>query len=578
MRARRRVVLATLLSLAAWPAIIAPPQAAAADPVTVLTPAAAVPREDVAVDLPTDYPEVDCDQQMMSTVEIFLYAGATQAGEPVVRQNINRYYGDWKYHFNLPDVIAPGTYTFQAVCSFYDMGFSQQQHYYPPATLTVLAPTGPLDLTPPVWTVPTSITETATLQTGKFVAYSATVTDNTGILQSRCAPASGSRFAIGTTTVYCDASDRFGNTASASFPVTVLPPAAGDTQPPTVSISSPQNGATYGLGASVAAGFTCADNISSGASLSCTGPTANGAAIDTATVGPKSFTVTGRDAANNVTTVTVSYTVVGGYASEPVYPDAQVTTDPLGQGATPAVPLQTAITVPDVSGTVTVTPVETPGTAPEGFSFFDTEVSITGPAATAWDPYVVTFTVDASALHDADGNPIAPADVQVFRNGTPVGDCVDATSASPDPCVAARSALAGGDAAITVRTSAFSTWTLGALDYAFTQFHQPVDAAPTVNRVRAGAAVPVKFGLTGDRGSDIFADGYPRSTSASCPAGNPDDIEQTVTAGESSLTYDSVADRYSYVWKTAKTWSGCRVLELRFRDGTSQSLQFFFTK
>jgi hypothetical protein len=38
----------------------------------------------------------------------------------------------------------------------------------------------------------------------------------------------------------------------------------------------------------------------------------------------------------------------------------------------------------------------------------------------------------------------------------------------------------------------------------------PVDSPPTVNTVKAGAAVPVKFSVNGDRGLDIFAVGYPR--------------------------------------------------------------------
>ena len=48
-----------------------------------------------------------------------------------------------------------------------------------------------------------------------------------------------------------------------------------------------------------------------------------------------------------------------------------------------------------------------------------------------------------------------------------------------------------------------STW-------GFSGFMAPVDSPPTVNTVKAGAAVPVKFSVNGDRGLDIFAVGYPR--------------------------------------------------------------------
>jgi len=44
-------------------------------------------------------------------------------------------------------------------------------------------------------------------------------------------------------------------------------------------------------------------------------------------------------------------------------------------------------------------------------------------------------------------------------------------------------------------------------------------------------------------------------------------IETTVTAGSSSLSYDSLTDRY--VWKTHKAWVGqCRLFVLKLSDGT----------
>ena len=39
-----------------------------------------------------------------------------------------------------------------------------------------------------------------------------------------------------------------------------------------------------------------------------------------------------------------------------------------------------------------------------------------------------------------------------------------------------------------------------------------------------------------------------------------DAVEETVTAGGSSLSYDPIADQYVYVWKTEKAWTGCRQL------------------
>ena len=112
--------------------------------------------------------------------------------------------------------------------------------------------------------------------------------------------------------------------------------------------------------------------------------------------------------------------------------------------------------------------------------------------------------------------------------------------------------------------------------YPFTGFLQPVDPMPTVNVVKAGAAVQVTFGLGGNRGLAIFAAGSPASQSVSCSASAPqDDIEATVTAGNSSLAYDASTQQYSYTWKTDKAWAGtCRMLNLTLADGTTHQASF----
>jgi hypothetical protein len=97
--------------------------------------------------------------------------------------------------------------------------------------------------------------------------------------------------------------------------------------------------------------------------------------------------------------------------------------------------------------------------------------------------------------------------------------------------------------------------------------------------VNAGRAVPIKFSLSGDQGLEVLAEGYPRSQRVPCDADNPvDQIEETVTAGASGLTYDAAADEYTYVWKTDKAWAGCRQLVLKLDDGTVHRANFKFTR
>jgi hypothetical protein len=112
----------------------------------------------------------------------------------------------------------------------------------------------------------------------------------------------------------------------------------------------------------------------------------------------------------------------------------------------------------------------------------------------------------------------------------------------------------------------------------FSGFFQPVDNLPTLNVVKAGSAIPVKFSLNGDQGLNIFAAGFPVSISINCDTGAPQDaIEVTVTAGNSSLSYSAGTGTYTYVWKTDKAWAGmCRQLVVRLNDGTDHVANFMF--
>jgi hypothetical protein len=98
------------------------------------------------------------------------------------------------------------------------------------------------DTTAPQITVPADITVQATGPSGAAVGYTVTFTDAVGVTTSACVPASGSTFAIGTTTVNCSASDAAGNSSSKSFQVTVQPAGSG-----TIHVSS-----TTGLQSAVA--------------------------------------------------------------------------------------------------------------------------------------------------------------------------------------------------------------------------------------------------------------------------------------------------------------------------------------
>jgi DNA-binding beta-propeller fold protein YncE len=116
------------------------------------------------------------------------------------------------------------------------------------------------------------------------------------------------------------------------------------------------------------------------------------------------------------------------------------------------------------------------------------------------------------------------------------------------------------------------------VQYNFAGFFPPVANPPAVNLVQAGRAIPVKFSLSGNKGLGIFAAGSPSSGPYPCNSSDPaTPLEDTVTAGASSLSYDPATDQYIYVWKTDKSWAGtCRQLVVQLNDGSIYRANFQF--
>ena len=114
--------------------------------------------------------------------------------------------------------------------------------------------------------------------------------------------------------------------------------------------------------------------------------------------------------------------------------------------------------------------------------------------------------------------------------------------------------------------------------FPFRGFLGPVDNPPTLNRVKAGKVVPVKFSLGGDRGLGILATGSPSSERVACdPAAPIDDVEATLANARTKLSYAAAPDTYTYAWATDRTWRGtCRRFVLRLVDGSAHVALFRF--
>jgi hypothetical protein len=346
-----------------------------------------------------------------------------------------------------------------------------------------------------------------------------------------------------------------------------------DTTPPVLNLPDNITGveATGPDGATVNYSADATDDLDGTIAANCLPVSGNTFALGETTV-----ECSATDAAGNTTTGSFTVTVVDTTAPV-IAAHGNVTAEATGpNGAAVSYTSPGTTDAVDGNGTATCTPA-----SPHTFALGETTVTCTAEDAAGNQATPTTFTVtvrdttpptlslpanitkqatsnsqasvtySASASDLVDGSvPVSctPASPHTFGVGTTTVNC-SATDAHNN--------TANGSFTVTV-------------NFGWTGFFRPVDNPDTVNSVKAGSAVPVKFSLAGNQGLNIFAANFPVSQKITCDTSDPvDAIEETVTAGGSSLSYDSSLDQYNYVWKTDKAWAGtCRQLTVKTADGT----------
>ena len=72
----------------------------------------------------------------------------------------------------------------------------------------------------------------------------------------------------------------------------------------------------------------------------------------------------------------------------------------------------------------------------------------------------------------------------------------------------------------------------------------------------------------------MLAAGYPQTAAVSCTSpGAVTTGDPTSSVGDGS---SSPGDSYNYVWKTDRSWHGCRTLIVKLADGTYHTAVFNF--
>ncbi|HEV2798987.1 MAG TPA: immunoglobulin-like domain-containing protein [Pyrinomonadaceae bacterium] len=317
----------------------------------------------------------------------------------------------------------------------------------------------------------------------------------------------------------------------------------------------------------------CAGDLNSAVQVSGT--------VDPNTVGTYTLNYTVSDAHGNQSTATRTVNVVDTTApvinindANPAvvechtsYTDAGATANDACDGA---VPVTTSGSVDvDTPGTYTITYTATDGT----------NVGTATRTVKVVDTIAPVISCPANIVVELPAN-TSDVSVPVSFNPTATDSCGTATVSTSH---ASGAHFPVGTTTVTATAtdpslnSSSCTFTVTVL-YRFAGFFSPISNLPTINTVKAGSAIPIKFSLSGNKGLNIFAADSPASGVIACNSTDPAvDLTQIDTTGASTLTYDAGSDRYHYNWKTQKAWEGtCRQLVVTLKDGTEHRANFKF--
>ena len=434
------------------------------------------------------------------------------------------------------------------------------------------------DTTAPVLVVPGDFFAEATSAAGALVTYPATASDIVdGTVTPACHPSSGSQLGLGSHLIECSATDEAKNSASQSFTVTVR----DTTAPDVAEMTSQVKEATSADGA--VATFTtpsATDAVGAGPvrCVSDNGLTSG----DTFPIGTTTVTCSSTDAADNTGTETFTVKVQDTTAPALAHVDdidSVEATSPRGAVV--------SYTVPTATDAVGAGPVSCIPASGATFALGDTMVSCWAKDAagnegrTSFMVTVVDTTapglslpadqeIPATGLNGAVANWAAATATDLFDGSVQV--TCDHASGSVFPigtttvnCFAVDNAgnRAQGKFAITVQRT-------------FTGFYQPVDTGRTVNSIKNGSTLPLKFevfaGASELTSVDIFK---PLSVKQVACGSNAvlDEVEQ-VTTGSTALRYDSAGGQYIWNWKTPAKANTCYQVAVITVDGAELNAQF----
>jgi hypothetical protein len=433
------------------------------------------------------------------------------------------------------------------------------------------------DSTAPTLHLPANMTVEATSSSGAAVNFSVTADDaNPAHPTVTCNPASGSTFALGTTTVNCSASDAAGNEANDNFTITVQ-----DTTAPVLSMPDDQTfeGNTTGGYSGSYTGATATDVVDASPTVVCTPASPHFFAL-----GDNTVNCTATDASGNFSTNSFKITVVDTTAPVLSMPDDQTFEGNTTGGYSGSYTGATATDVVDASPTVVCTPA-----SPHFFALGDNTVNCTATDASgnfstnSFKITVVDTTAPALSVPDnmnVQATSIAGAVVTFSATATDIVDPSPVVVCTPPsgslfPPGETTVSCTATDSSSNEVTKSFK------ITVSFTRygFYQPVDMNGVYNKVKGGSTVPLKFEVfagSNEITSTSVVKSYGTKT-VSCEAGVPIDDIETLATGGTSLRYDSTSGQFIFNWQTPKTPGACIRFTLTLIDD-SEFVAYFILK